>query len=100
MAVIPPALPYELLPLTSQYHFPFETPNPDWQISLEDCAAKTAFKFPSEKVIAVLPAKGFNIAKLFVQVSVDWSVAAIFTSVKSVPPFASLPKLLLSSKSK
>ena len=38
--------------------------------------------------------KGLKVQKLFVQVSVDWSVAAKLVSVKSVPPFASLPKLL------
>ena len=67
-----------------------------------DCVyvSDTVFKLPSENVISPVGYNEFGVQKLFVQVSIDWSVAAKLLYVKSVPPLASLPKLPLASKSK
>ena len=66
-----------------------------------DVPAVTDFKLPSEKVALDKAAWiGFNVAKLFVQVSVDWSVAARLVNVKLPTPDTSVPKALLFSKSK
>ena len=83
----------------SKYHLPFVNPKVAG-IAVQE-PGNTAFKLPSDKVIAEAGfTKGFNVAKLLVHVSVLWSVAARLTSVKSVPPFLSLPRLDESSKSK
>ena len=42
----------------------------------QDADVVEAYKLPSDKVILLEPIKGFKVQKLFVQVSVDWSVAA------------------------
>ena len=45
--------------------------------------------------------KGFNVAKLFVQVSIDWSTLVKLYTVKLFPfPDTSAPRLLAFSKSK
>ena len=60
--------------------------------------AKSVFKLPSLKVTLVtLFAKGFIVEKLFVQVSVDWSIAVRLLTVKSLLlPDTSSPKAELS----
>ena len=87
--------------LNSAYHLPELTAIVLCKAAVVSTAV-TPLQFPWEKTIAVPVSawsKGLNVAKLLVHVSVAWSVAARLTSVRSVPPLASLPKLLLSSKS-
>jgi hypothetical protein len=63
---------------------------------------KDALRFPSVKVAPALKlAKGFNVAKLLVGVSVVWSIDVRLLTVKSFPsPEVSSPSAELSLNSK
>ena len=89
--------------LNSAYHFPLETPIVE--IELSSALSKVTAKFPSLKLGSCVAVPdlwiGFNVAKLFVQVSVLWSVAVRLVTVKLFEfPDVSKPKFELSSKSK
>ena len=77
----------------SQYHFPLErpiVPMADDQLALPSAVT---FKFPSVWAILASGNKAFNVAWLFVQVSVDWSTAVRLLTAKWLSlPDVSAPK--------
>ena len=79
---------------------PFATPIVENKVSLCEPPV-TPLRLPSERVVLLGMFTALNVAKLLVQVSVDWSIAASPDEAKSLLlPDTSFPKVPLSSKSK